>query len=53
MNRVNEVVKKNRVHYFVQETHEGPAEYISMIRRRDHILGCEEEAVEGLPKQEL
>ncbi|WP_275040366.1 hypothetical protein [Haloarcula vallismortis] len=39
--------------YFIQETHESGTEYISMIRRRDHVFDCEREAVEALPKQEL
>mgnify|MGYP007042281502 CR=1 FL=1 len=51
--RVNELVEKNGVHYFVQETHGGPSKYIGMIRRRDHVLDCEEEAIADLPKQEL
>lgn len=51
--RVNQVVEKNGVPYFIQESHEGPSEHISMIRRRDHVLDCEEEAVGDLPKQEL
>ena len=51
--RVNQVVEKNGVPYFIQESHEGPSEHISMIRRRDHVLDCEKEAVADLPKQEL
>lgn len=51
--RVNEIVEKNGVHYFVQETHEGPSRYIAMIRRQDQVLDCEEKAVADLPRQEL
>lgn len=53
MSRTAEVVEKNGVHYLVQETHEGPAQYISMIRPCNHVLKCEKEAVANLPKQEL
>ena len=51
--RVSEVVEKNGVAYFIQETHEGPSRYISMIRRRDQVLDCELKAVQALRKQEL
>jgi hypothetical protein len=51
--RVNEVVEKNGVDYFVQETREGPGKYIGMIRRREHVFDCEKQAVQELPKQEL
>ena len=43
--RVYEVVEKDGVAYFIQETHEGPSKYISMTRHRDHVLECEQEAV--------
>ena len=51
--RLSEVVVKDGVEYFIQESREGPKRYICMTRRKEDVLDCEEQSVQQMPKQKF
>lgn len=52
-NYLAEVKIKNDTEYFIQEAYEGPKSYLCMTRKAQHVLDCEIEAVNDLPRETL